>query len=266
MIYFSDTIMKSPKYKAAAERLFNTLDHEKIEYTLLSGMRSIWLRDFMPVKVKSGGYRSFRYEPSYLSSMPDLKVNYRYDINGHFLLPDLMYSGINLDGGNIVFSPSKEKVIISDRIFSENCNRERESIVQELSSLLEAQIIIIPSLKSDFTGHADGMIRFVDEHTVIGNRTEFKNGLEQRIRSKLAQYSVDVIDYPYFSSNGISARGSYLNFLETETHLFLPVFGVEMDKEALSMTKTIFYKKIVPVNVNEIADDGGVLNCISWQV
>lgn len=115
------------------------------------------------------------------------------------------------------------------------------------------------------TGHADGMVRFVDENTVIGNCVPSKNGLEQRIKTVLQGYGIDVIDFPYFSSSNSSAIGCYLNFLETEQHIFLPVFDNEMDEKAVSSAKEIFSKMIVPVNINEIAKEGGVLNCISWE-
>ena len=61
------------------------------------------------------------------------------------------YSSINLDGGNAVFSPSRKTVIISDRIFSENPEWNEETLGTELSKLLDARIIFIESLPSDFT-------------------------------------------------------------------------------------------------------------------
>ena len=59
--------------------------------------------------------------------------------------------------------------------------------------------------------------------------------------------------------------GSYLNFLETDNCIFLPIFGSVQDETAVKSTKKIFEKKIVAVNINGIAKDGGVLNCISWE-
>ena len=47
--------------------------------------------------------------------------------------------------------------------------------------------------------------------------------------------------------------------------IFLPVFGVDTDNNAVQTAKHIFHKAIVPVNINEIAADGGLLNCISWE-
>ena len=41
-----------------------------------------------------------------------------------------------------------------------------------------------------------------------------------------------------------------------------------MDEEALTKAETIFKNKIeiVPVKINRIAQDGGALNCISWEL
>ena len=55
-------------------------------------------------------------------------------------------------------------------------------------------------------------------------------------------------------------------FLETEQAIFLPVFGVDMDSKAIDTAQNIFNKTIVPVNINEIVEQSGVLNCISWEI
>ena len=57
-----------------------------------------------------------------------------------------------------------------------------------------------------------------------------------------------------------------LNYYETETILFLPVFGLEKDSQAIECAKLIFDKKIVPVEMDEIAREGGCLNCITWDL
>ncbi len=265
MIYFS-SLINSPKYRLAADRIAAALKAEKVDFSYIENTKDIWLRDFMPSKLKSGKYISFRYEPCYLEKSKNLRTNYR-DIEAQIPVK-VAYSDINLDGGNVVFSPGREKAIISDRVFAENPEHTENEILSELENLLEAKIIIIPSLnkKFDMTGHADGMVRFVDENTVIGNDTGTKYGLEYKIKKALGKENITVIDFPYFESRGISAEGCYLNFLETEKHIFLPVFGVPEDKEAIKAAERIFTKKIIPVEIKEIAKDGGCLNCISWEI
>ena len=266
MFYFSSLLKTNDTYKPAGERLFATLTDHETPYQLLDNTRDIWLRDFMPVKTKSGKYISFRYEPSYLDDDPNLKTDFCKDISEKLSLKNIVYSAINLDGGNIVFSPSRETAIISDRIFMENRDYSSAELVQELEQLLEARVIIIPSLRSDMTGHSDGMMRFIDDNTAVVNDTPYQNGLEQRISKKLKEHRINTIPFPYFDSPKNSAVGCYLNFLETEQTIFLPIFGDDMDSKAIDTAKNIFNKTIVPVNINEIAEQGGVLNCISWEI
>ncbi len=108
-------------------------------------------------------------------------------------------------------------------------------------------------------------MRFIDENTVIGNASPYKNGYEQKVKRALKKHGISVVDFPYFDSVDISAVGSYLNYLETEKHIFLPIFGSVQDETAVKRAKEIFDKKIVAVNINSIAEKGGVLNCISWE-
>ena len=263
MIYFSSLLKTTPEYKPEAEGLCAALAAAGIDFSFLENTKDIWLRDFMPVRTKSGKYISFRYEPSYLKEEPDLKTDFR-DIADRLPI-SVTYSDINLDGGNVVFSPGREKAIISERVFAENPERAKEELVSELANLLEAKVILIPALKSDMTGHADGMVRFVDENTVIGNDTGTKTGHESKIKKALKKEKITVIDFPYFDSKGISAEGCYLNFLETKKHLFLPVFGAKQDEDAQQCAENIFNKKIIAVRCNGISEKGGVLNCVSWE-
>lgn len=265
MTYFSSLLRSSPTCFPAAARLFFALDSNGIPYRFIGNTHDIWLRDFMPIRTSTGKYISFRYEPSYLDSFPELRTDFRKDIAPSFPLENLVYSSINLDGGNIVFSPSRKSAVISDRVFMENFGYSSAELVQELECLLEARVIIIPSLRSDMTGHADGMIRFIDENTAVGNAPRSRFGLEAHIKATLRNHGIEVCDFPYFDSKGDSAVGCYLNFLDTEQAIFLPVFDVDMDREAIETAKELFNKTIVPVNINEIAKQGGVLNCISWE-
>ena len=267
MLYFSSLLQTNPTYKPAAKRLFDILDNCGEQYCFLPNTKDIWLRDFMPIRTKSGRFVSFKYKPSYLCGFDSITTDFKRDVSGNIDV-DYELSEINLDGGNVVFSPSREKAIISDRVFSENPDRSADDLLCELQRLLEAKIIIIPSLNSkyDMTGHADGMVRFVDENTVIGNSPMSPGGLEFRIKNTLKRHNISVIDFPYFELGKNSAVGCYLNFLETEKHIFLPVFGNTLDSRAISKAKSIFGKPVATVNIVEIATQGGCLNCIAWEM
>ena len=112
MLYFSSLLKTNPKYSLSAENLFSVLSDSGEEFTLFDGAKGIWARDYMPVRTKSGQYISFRYEPSYLKGYEEERTDYRKDVAPYFDLP-VTYSDINLDGGNVVFSPSRTKAVNS---------------------------------------------------------------------------------------------------------------------------------------------------------
>ena len=262
MLLLSKLLLEKEEYNIFTERFLSALFKEKISPIFVDNTKDIWMRDYMPVKTKSGRYISFRYEPSYLSENRELQT--RYD---NMDIPITVYrSNISLDGGNVVFSPSKEKVIISDRIFTENPEYEKTKLLKELEKILEAKVIIIESLVSDMTGHTDGMVRFVNESTLLINESPYKNGLEQRIKKQLCANGFNVIDFPYSESKGISAEGCYLNYYETPNAVFITVSKQEKDKKAVERAKKIFDKKIVPIEATEIACNGGCLNWITWDL
>ena len=66
-----------------------------------------------------------------------------------------------------------------------------------------------------------------------------------------------------------SALGIYVNYLEIGNIIVFPIFEIDgnKDKEALKVIKEAFPNQIIePVNIKEIANEGGLLNCISWTI
>jgi agmatine deiminase len=52
-----------------------------------------------------------------------------------------------------------------------------------------------------------------------------------------------------------------------EHHIFLPEFKMSEDAIVFKQFQKLFpSKNIVAVESNEIANEGGVLNCVSWNI
>jgi len=52
-----------------------------------------------------------------------------------------------------------------------------------------------------------------------------------------------------------------------ENILFIPIFGIEEDEQVVKQFEQIFAgQTIQTIAANEIANDGGILNCISWNI
>lgn len=257
------------KYPDTCERLIQILEKHHIKYGFLEGTKDIWCRDYMPVQTKSGKLIQFKYEPSYLRKDNEWDES-RSDVKEICRLNniDAEPSDINLDGGNVLICD--DRAIISDRVFSENKDWNREKLVEELGRLLECEIIIIPAENDDMTGHADGMVRFVNRNTILGNQLadEYKYWREG-MQKVLEQYGLTYIDVPFFMpkdpKHPLSAVGVYVNYLEVNNLIVLPVFGRDEDEQVISIIKDIFPDRIIEtIDYNEVAKEGGLLNCTTW--
>ena len=52
-----------------------------------------------------------------------------------------------------------------------------------------------------------------------------------------------------------------------ENAVIVQTFGIKEDDEAVKQFETIFAgQTITTINSNEIANDGGILNCITWNI
>ncbi len=63
------------------------------------------------------------------------------------------------------------------------------------------------------------------------------------------------------------ANGTYLNYLQMSGLLVLPIFKKKTDEKVVRLFEQLFKKEVIStVNCNDIASDGGILNCISWNI
>jgi len=273
IVYLSELLKE--RYPETCGNLIKILEKHKTHYAFIKGTKDIWCRDYMPVQTPSGKFIQFKYDPSYLKGTTQLEAS-RSDVREICKLNNIKaeFSDINLDGGNVLICD--DRAILSDRIFDENPNYEKDALVKELSRLLECEIIIIPSLRSkdeDFTGHADGMVRFVDRNTIIGNnRVQEYKYWQDGMNKVINIYNLTYIDIPCIVSkkdpkHPDSALGIYVNYLEVNNLIVVPEFDREEDKEVVEILQKAFPdKQIETINYNDVALEGGLLNCTTWVV
>ncbi len=269
-VFFSDLLSK--KYPILYKSIDKILSDHKIDHRLLTNTKDIWCRDYMPIQTESGKFIQFTYNPSYLKGKKEWEDS-RSDVKEICKLNNIeaIYSNINLDGGNVLICEGR--AILTDRIFDENPSYEKEALINELSKLLECEIIIIPSIKADYTGHADGMVRFVDKNTILGNKlSDEYQYIQKRMQNVIKRYGLKYIDVPFFINkkdpkHPDSAIGVYVNYLEVNNLIVLPIFDREEDKQIVDIIqKTFPNKHIETINYNDIAQEGGLLNCTTWVV
>jgi agmatine deiminase len=118
---------------------------------------------------------------------------------------------------------------MTDRVFKDNPTYERKQLIKKLYELLQVETLyFVPEQPGDFTGHSDGMVRFVDEHTIIIN--DYKEGKEEFYRAfeiAIHNTGLDYITIPYNvydNKSNDQANGDYINYLQMEnTVLFRPL-------------------------------------------
>lgn len=269
-VYFSEYILTNIEYISAFKRIQFLLDKHNVKYEFLSNTKDIWCRDYMPIQIEIDKFLQFRYEPTYLESDPELQSDPKQILESNKI--NANFSNINLDGGNVI--KWTDKVVLTNRIFKENPQLSTTILTKELEILFNAEILFVPDITNDFTGHADGHLRFIDSKTVLVNELKnelgyWRNGFLKMVK----QAGLDFVEIPWFEHKDknfkYSAIGGYVNYLEVDNLILFPVFEIDKnkDKQALAVIESVFPDRIIePINVNEIANHGGLLNCTTWTV
>ena len=242
LLYLADSLSKD--YPDFYQRFEKLMGEHNVQYKLLPDTKDIWARDYMPVQISRNKFIQFVYDPKYLkfkkyaNTISDTdEICRRIDIK-------TIKSDIVLDGGNV--GHNADKVILTNRIFEENPKYSKTELLNELKRLFEVdKIFLIPQQPGDFTGHADGMVSFVDENTILINDYKDENKLFMNaFEIAIHNTGLNVIKIPYQpEKSGSSAKGIYINYLEMEKLIILPVFGIKEDDEAIRQFEKIFSGK-----------------------
>lgn len=267
-LYLADTLPKN--YSDFFQRFEKVLNSCKINFELLPKTKDVWAVDYMPIQIDINKFVRFIYNPSYLQSKKYLKTISDVDAICEQIGIETIKSNIVLDGGNV--TRTTDKVIMTDRIFTDNPNYDRKKLITELHDLFQVdKLFLVPEQPKDFTGHSDGMVRFIDEHTVIinnykGEDEKFHRAFEIAIHNTGLDYNK--IPYnPNGNNNYNQANGDYINYLQMENTVIIPTFGIKEDDEVVKQFENLFAgQTIATIDSNEIANEGGILNCITWNI
>lgn len=266
IIYFSELLKTDSRFSETSLQIISTLDNLGVKYDFLPDTKDIWARDYMPIQINDNKFIEYRYDPDYLQGnwkgSRDLKT-----------YPDIVCSSINLsteksdlimDGGNFV--KSSDCIILTEKIVKENrLSYSKTDLIKKIQDTFQVdKIILIPQDKLDEYGHSDGMIRFIDNDTVLINHY-YKGDSVMQYRLKQAGLKPEFIDYNVKKQD--KRNWAYLNFLQTKDLILLPKFGIDEDEQAIEQIKDFYpdYKeKIAQIEMSEIVRFGGALNCITW--
>lgn len=269
-VYFSDLLPQ--QFYEEWLNIKEKLDKYNISYDFLKDTKDIWCRDYMPIQKDINSFIGFLYKPWYLDNYENLRSDPQLICKNNGITAT--FEEINLDGGNVV--KYKNKVIITERIFSENIHfkyNNPKKLIEKLENVLQTKVIIIPGLdkKKDMTCHSDGVIRFINENNVLlyDINKEFKN-IKNKFIKVLDENKLEKVHFPWFVDNSTSdsAIGCYINYLHIGNVIFMPIFqNSKIDNEAFEILSKTFPSCIIDtIDISKIALKGGLLNCISWNI
>jgi agmatine deiminase len=241
-----------------------------IKYAFLPFTNDIWAVDYMPIQVQIDKFIQFKYRPDHLQR--DEFISTQTDTTSVCKSIGLktIESKVIIDGGNVI--KGKDWVILTDKIFKENSDFDKNDLITELEDLFEVKVIIIPKEPNDFTGHADGIVRFYDNDTVLINgykptdNREFQRQLKKELRNQGLR-AIEIPYNPYDNADYDTADGLYINYLQMDNFVLLPTFEKKEDERTYRQFEQLFPKqKIETIDSRDISADGGVLNCITWNI
>lgn len=194
-LYLADTLPK--KYPDFYKRFEKVLTDCNIEFALLPQTKDVWAVDYMPIQTDLNKFVRFVYNPSYLQTKKYLKTISDVDGICKEIGIDTFKTDIILDGGNV--TRWTNKVIMTDRVFVDNPNYERKQLIRKLHEILQIdKLYFVPEQPGDFTGHSDGMVRFIDENTVVINDySQEKEWFHRAFEIAIHNTGLDYIKIPY---------------------------------------------------------------------
>ena len=269
-IYLSGKLSEDfPKVSKRIEFKLNDFGY-KPEF--LPNTNDIWARDYMPIQVLENKFIEYRYDPDYLQGNSE-KIETR-ELKTY---PDIVCDTIGLrtiktdiiiDGGNVV--KSENSIILTDKVVWENERLYSEKqLIKRLHDLFEVdKVVLIPWDEECDYGHADGMLRFINNEKVLisGFYEKADEELKKWILESLDKAKIDR-DFLRVSDKEEENNIAYINFLQTKDLIIVPSLNRPEDDIAVKEILKHFPKytdRIDKVDMREIVRHDGALNCITW--
>jgi len=269
-IYFSDRLNFDSRFKDTFALILSTLDTFSVIPKFLPNTNDVWSRDYMPIQVTDSKFVEYRFDPDYLQGhWKGCRDSKSYpDIVCDSLKLKTIKSDLVMDGGNIV--KLSDCVILTDKIVQENrFSYSKNALISKLQNTFQVnKVILIPWYKKERFGHADGVLRFIDNETVlishhyISDRVLLYRLKQGGLKSEFLNFKVKKQD---------KRNWAYINFLQTKDLILLPKFSIDEDDQAFEQI-SYFYpdyaknNRIAQVCMTDIVRFGGALNCITWTI
>lgn len=263
------------------QRLTDLLKNCGIESKELKCTRDYWARDYMPVQLSENEFLKYQYYPDYLmkSKNPEdaeTRTECANVLRGMGI--SCRSTKLIIDGGNMV--PCGPYVVMTDKVFTENGKEKGDEMFKaELESELGHPVIIIPwKMHGDFNardtdkyGHSDGFVKWCGGNSILmGNHGDQYPEEAAAIRHILEEYGFEVTEMRFADKVGsprTDLNWAYINFVQVGNKIIMPIFNIKEDAIAWQYIHEAFPNcEIHQIEMAEVAEEGGALHCISWNI
>lgn len=233
----------------------------------------IWGRDFLPVQnSQTGELFQLGFNPCYANYTPKFTAEINAAVKRLF---PVQKCGVQIDGGNIIRGPDGTVFCFeSRRIFHKSVAEDQPQKEAELKHALgTSKVVWLVREQGDKINHIDGFMQFIGD-TLLVSDERFDPYLKGLLLQRLGQVfqvlpHIEVRFLPCVpdesDKSGLSARGVYVNFLETSRAVFVPQYNLPQDKEVLAIIRTTTDKPVVGIDCAEVSRYGGAVHCLTRE-
>ena len=235
-------------------------------YHIMQSTNDIWARDYMPIQIYEDHFVQYRYNPDYLQNSKEDKASIT-DTNA--VCKELgiatYKTDLVIDGGNVV--KVGKYIIMTEKVYAENKHLAPSEIRKQLKSIFHCDLIMLPWDKEEPFGHADGIVKAIDDHTVLlTNYTDFDPVFAKKFEVILSKYFI-VKKLSYLIEKKHEDNWAYINFLRVGNNIILPGLGAEEDGLAFRQIQEFYPEcNVLQIEASEVIKKGGALNCITWNI
>lgn len=279
--YFSTIVNFQVQYANAVignDNVIIIVDEDtKIHYTdrvpedilITQDIYDIWMRDFTTVNPENPV--QFKYTAASMTPAQSISVQNSFINFSNAMNIQKSTSNLIIDGGNIVDN-YHGRAVTTTRFLEDN-NFTMNQGKTALKNLLNANEIAIIEPDDLTLAHSDGMVMWLDENTLLvndySNDTTFRNMVLGELYSSFP--GVNIIEIPVVFSNGgigniSSSCGININSVLTYNNVYVPVFDMAHDTEALQIIRNNTTKNVIPVSASGVCTLGGSVRCLTWQL
>lgn len=243
------------------------------EVLLIDELYDIRMRD--PTTVNPYRPTQFQYTRASMTKKQSKEVQNRFNDFADYYGIKRTKSNLILDWWNVVDNYT-DKAITTTRFLEDN-NVTYEEAKEKLKHFLWVEEVAILEPDDELLAHSDGMVSWIGENTLLVNDyestdPEFKELIMKELKESFP--STTIIEIPVkFKKNKPwewewfeSAYGVNLNATYTKNAIYVPIFGMDHDKQALDIIRKNTDKIVVPVDAQWVCAMGWSVRCLTWQL